>query len=88
MLIPTPVLNAYIMNIVTEEIRASFWAISQLAWTVAFSAGYAVSGFMWADDYSKVEPFIYCSVLYAVATLIFYFYFRGVAEPKDLPHTV
>jgi MFS family permease len=80
MLIPTPVLNAYMMNIVSEEVRASFWGISQLAWTVAFSAGYAVSGYLWANDYSRAEPFYYTSVLYVVATLIFYAYFRHIAE--------
>jgi len=85
MLVPTPVLNAYVMNIVTEEIRASFYAISQLAWTIAYSAAFAVSGYVWANDYSKPEPFIYCSVMYIAASLLFYFYFRGIAEPKDEP---
>lgn len=83
MLVPTPVLNAFVMNIVNEEIRASFWAISQLAWTIAYAASFAVSGYIWANDYSKPEPFIYCSVIYIVASLLFYFYFKGIVEPKD-----
>jgi MFS family permease len=83
MLLPSPVLNAYLMNIVSEEIRASFYAISQLAWTLAFSSAYAISGYVWANDYSKVEPFIYCAILYTIATLLFYIYFRRVAEPKE-----
>jgi MFS family permease len=85
MLVPTPVLNAYVMNIVTEEIRASFWAISQLTWTVAYAAAFAASGYIWANDYSKTEPFIYCSIVYVISSLIFYFYFKGIAEPKDEP---
>jgi len=85
MLVPTPVLNAFVMNIVTEEIRASFWAVSQLTWTVAYAAAFAVSGYIWANDYSRPEPFIYCSVFYIIASLIFYFYFKHVAEPKDEP---
>ena len=85
MLVPTPVLNAYVMNIVNEEIRASFWAISQLTWTVAYAAAFAVSGYVWANDYSKPEPFIYCSIVYVISSLVFYFYFKGIAEPKDEP---
>ena len=54
MLIPTPILNAYVMNIVSEEIRASFWAISSLTWTIGYSVSFAVSGYVWANDYSRV----------------------------------
>jgi predicted MFS family arabinose efflux permease len=85
MLIPTPILNAFVMNIVSEEIRASFWAISSLAWTIGYSASFAVSGYVWANDYSRVEPFYFTSAAYIVATLIFYFYFKRIAEPTDDP---
>ncbi len=85
MLIPTPILNAYVMNIVSEEIRASFWAISSLAWTVGYSAAFAVSGYVWANDYSRVEPFYFTSAAYIVGSLVFYLYFKRVAEPNDGP---
>jgi len=80
MLVPQPVLNAYVMNICTEEIRASFLAVSQLAWQLGFSAAYAMAGTYWADDYSQVGPFWIGGILYVVATLIFYLYFRKVSE--------
>mgnify|MGYP001044565764 FL=1 len=85
MLIPMPVLNAYVMNIVSEEVRASFWAISTLTWTIGFSAAYAVSGYVWANDYSRVEPFYFTAAAYIAGSLVFYLYFKRVAEPKDEP---
>ncbi len=85
MLIPTPILNAYVMNIVSEEIRASFWAISSLAWTVGYSVAFAVSGYVWANDYSRVEPFYFTAAAYIAGSLVFYLYFKRVAEPKDEP---
>ena len=85
MLIPMPVLNAYVMNIVSEEVRASFWAISTLPWTIGFSAAYAVSGYVWANDYSRVEPFYFTSAAYIVGSLVFYLYFRNVKEAGDPP---
>jgi MFS family permease len=87
MLVPSPVLNAYIMNIVDERIRASFLSLSQLAWELAFSASYFVAGYLWANDYSKVEPFYIAGAFYVAASLIFYFYFRNVKEATDAaPH--
>ncbi|MGD9962592.1 MAG: MFS transporter [Thermoplasmata archaeon] len=85
MLIPTPVLNAYVMNIVSEEIRASFWAISSLAWTVGYSAAFAASGYVWANDYSSVVPFYITSAAYIAGSLVFYLYFKRVVEPGDGP---
>lgn len=83
MLVPSPVLNAYIMNIVNERIRSTFIAISQLAWTLAYSLAYVVAGYLWANDYSKVESFYYCGAFYVAGTLIFFWYFRKVKEPVD-----
>jgi MFS family permease len=84
MLIPIPVLNAYVINIAPENIRASFFALSQISWTIPFAIAESMSGFLWSDDYSRVLPFFLCAGLYAAATLIFYFYFRGIQEPSDL----
>lgn len=81
MLVPIPVLNAYLMNIVSEEVRASFFAISTFAWQIAFSAAYVVAGFLWADGYGSVMPFIYCGAFYVTGTLVFFAYFRRIAEP-------
>lgn len=83
MLVPTPILNAYLMNIVDSRIRASFYAISGLVWTLAFMASEAVSGYIWNDDYTRTEPFLYCGLFYVIGTLIFYLYFRNIAEPSD-----
>ncbi len=85
MLIPMPVLNAYMMNIVSEEVRASFWAISTLTWTIGFSTAYAVSGYVWANDYSRVEPFYFTSATYIAGSLVFYLYFRNIKEAGDPP---
>lgn len=80
MLVPQPVLNAYLMNITSESIRASFLAISQVAWQLAFSASYAIAGQIWSNDYSRVLPFYLAGALYVVATILFYVYFRKVGE--------
>lgn len=80
MLVPTPVLNAYLMNVVSEEIRASFLALSQIAWQVPFSISLAVAGYLWANDYSKAIPFYVATALYVAASVVFYVYFRNVRE--------
>lgn len=80
MLVPQPVLNAYVMNICTEEIRASFLAVSQLAWQLGYSAAFALAGTYWADDYSKVSPFWIGGALYVAGSIIFFAYFRRISE--------
>jgi len=83
MLVPNPILYAYIMNIVSEEIRATFLALSELAWQLSFAVFYAISGILWSSDYTKIMPFIYCSAFYAVGTLIFFVHFRNVREDHE-----
>lgn len=83
MLVPTPVLNAYLMNIVSEQIRASFLAISQLAFQIAFSLTYFIAGYLWASDYSKVEPFYIAAGFYIVASIIFFVYFKNIKESHE-----
>ena len=80
MLVPQPVLNAYVMNICSEEIRASFLAVSQLAWQLGYSVAYALAGTYWADDYSKTGPFWIGGALYVAGSVIFYAYFRRISE--------
>ena len=80
MLVPSPVLNAYTMNIVSEEIRASFLAIGQIAWQLPFSISLAAAGYLWANDYSSAIPFYIASVLYVAASVVFYVFFRNVKE--------
>jgi MFS family permease len=81
MLVPIPVLNAYLMNIVKEDVRASFYGLSALAWQAAFSSAYILSGFLWADGYDSVVPFVLCGVVYVIGTLLFFAYFRKISEP-------
>ena len=85
MLVPIPVLNAYIINIVPENIRATFMALTTIAWTVPFAVAEGISGYLWADDYGRVLPFFLCGILYVAGTLVFYFYFRKISEPVDVP---
>ena len=83
MIVPVPVLNAYLVNVVSREIRASFLSLSQLAWMVGFAPSAALAGHFWNNEYSKAEPFFIASLMYIVATLIFWGYFRNVADPGD-----
>ena len=83
MLVPMPVLNAYVMNIVSEQIRASFLAISQLAFSMGWSASIVVAGFLWASNYTKKEPFYIAAAFYIVASLIFFAYFKNIKESHD-----
>ncbi len=80
MIVPTPVLNAYLMNVVSEEIRASFLGLSQVAWQVPYAIGLAIAGYLWANDYSQKVPFYIAIALYLVASVIFFAYFRNVKE--------
>jgi MFS family permease len=83
MIVPMPVLNAYLVNVVSREIRASFLSLGQLAWMAGFAPAVAIAGHLWNDDYSKAEPFFYASALYIVATLIFWAYFKNITDPGD-----
>jgi len=83
MLVPTPVLNAYLVNVVSKEIRASFLAISQLAWQLAFAPAAAAAGILWSNEYSKTEPFFVGGGLYIVSSVIFWAYFRRIHDPGD-----
>jgi len=83
MIVPVPVLNAYLVNVVPREIRASFLSLSQLAWMAGFAPAMALAGHIWNDDYSKAEPFFYASAMYIIATLIFWGYFRNIKDPGD-----
>jgi len=83
MIVPVPILNAYLVNVVSREIRASFLSLSQLAWMVGFAPSAAIAGHIWNNDYSKAEPFFYASAMYILATLIFWGYFRKIADPGD-----
>jgi MFS family permease len=87
MLVPTPVLNAYLMNVVSVDIRASFLSISQVAWQLGFAPASAIAGVLWNDDYSRAEPFYIASALYVIASLIFWFYFRRITDPGASPKT-
>jgi len=82
------VLTAYLINVVSEEIRASFLAWSQLAWTLAYAGSIFVAGYLWNDDYTQAAPFYYCGALYVVGTLLFFAYFRNVKEPHEHKTTV
>ncbi|MGQ9588648.1 MAG: MFS transporter [Thermoplasmata archaeon] len=83
MLVPSPVLNAYILNITNERIRSSFMAVSQAAWTLAFSVSEVLAGHIWNEDYTNTEPFFYCAAFYVVGSLVFFVYFRGIGERHE-----
>jgi MFS family permease len=88
MIVPTPILSAYLMNVVSRKIRASFLSISQLAWQIGFAPGAAIAGVLWSNDYSKAEPFYICSALYVIASLVFWAYFRNITDPGVAPRTL
>lgn len=83
MLIPTPVLYAYLVNIVAERIRASFLAYSQLFWALAYAGASAIAGYLWANDYGRPLPFILCGALYVAGSVLFFAFFRNIREPHE-----
>lgn len=87
MLIPSPVLYAYLVNIVSERIRASFLAYSQVMWTLAYAGASVVAGYLWANDYGRAYPFFYCGALYVVGSVLFFIWFRRIREPHEHPET-
>ncbi len=80
MIVPTPLLNAYLMNVVPAEIRASFLALTQLAWQIPYFLGYIAAGYLWANNYSQTVPFYIAGGLYVAASLVFYVYFKNISE--------
>ena len=83
MLVPIPVLNAYLVNVVPREIRASFLSLSQVAWMAGFAIAAAAAGHLWSDNYSRAEPFFIASAFYVIAPVIFWAYFRDIKDPGD-----
>ncbi|OGS42079.1 MAG: hypothetical protein A3K67_03870, partial [Euryarchaeota archaeon RBG_16_62_10] len=83
MLAPIPVLNAYLMNVVSHDIRSSFMAITQAAWSTSFSAASVIAGYVWAAGYDLTAPFYYCAGFYVAGSLVFYLYFRKIREHPE-----
>jgi len=70
----SPIATSFVCGIVPANERASALSISTNAGAIARAAGPALGGY--EMTLSLALPFYICGTLYAISTLIFYFFFR------------
>ena len=78
MIMCTPILNAYTMSMVSRDERASASGVITMAWNGAFAAGTAASGILMGIFLDL--PIYVGSLFYALATILFYAYFRRTQQ--------
>jgi predicted MFS family arabinose efflux permease len=76
-----PILDSYLMGIVTAEERGLASAINSIIWRIPNSVSTIIGGLMFAAGMFEL-PFIIAAMLYIVAITAFYINFKGV-KPLD-----
>lgn len=78
-----PLLDSFLMGIITKEERGFASALNSLVWRLPNSASTIVGGKMLEDGEYEL-PFYIATVLYAAGIILFFHYFRDI-RPKDDP---
>ncbi len=84
-----PTESALAMEVVTDDERTTMEALRIAAASIFSALGYFLGGYFLARD-DFVTPFLVASILYLVATLVFWSYFRsfdalGQQHASDIP---
>jgi MFS family permease len=86
----TPLLNAFVMEVLPPELRARSTSITNMLWNVGWAMTATLAGLM-IERFGYAVPFYCTAVLYATAAISFYLAFRRNPEaftrevrPRDL----
>jgi MFS family permease len=77
-----PILDSYLMGIVTSEERGLASAINSIIWRIPNSVSTVIGGLMFAAGMFEL-PFIIAAILYMVAISAFYLNFRNVSQLEE-----
>ena len=72
-----PILDSYLMGIITSEERGLASAINSIIWRIPNSFSTVIGGLMFAAGMFEL-PFIIAAILYIIAISAFYVNFRNV----------
>ena len=76
-----PILDSYLMSIITSEEKGLASAINSIIWRIPNSVSTVIGGLMFAAGMFEL-PFIIAAILYMVAISAFFINFRNV-KPLD-----
>ena len=77
-----PILDSYLMGIVTSEERGLASAINSIIWRIPNSVTTVIGGLMFAAGMFEL-PFIIAAILYMIAISAFYINFRNVGQLEE-----
>ncbi len=75
----TPLLNAFVMEVLPPGLRARSTSLNNMVWNLGWAASATVSGVV-LERYGDAVPFYLTATLYLIAAVTFYAAFRGTPE--------
>ena len=80
----TPLLQAFIMEVLPQELRARSTSLMNMLWNVGWAVSTATAGLV-IERFGYEMPFYMTAVLYLTAAITFYRAFRGTRESAATP---
>jgi len=75
----TPLLNAFVMDVLPQELRARSTSLNNLLWNLGWAVSATLAGAI-IERFGYDVPFYCTAVLYAIAASSFFLAFRGTRE--------
>ena len=80
----TPLLQAYVMEVLPPALRARSSSLNNLVWNMGWAVSSSIAGLV-IERFGYSTPFYVTAALYATAAITFYRAFRGTREPGVAP---
>jgi MFS family permease len=80
----TPLLQAYVMEVLPPALRARSSSLNNMVWNLGWAVSSSVAGLI-IERFGYSTPFYITATLYATAAITFYRAFRGTREPGVAP---
>jgi predicted MFS family arabinose efflux permease len=80
----TPLLQAFVMEVLPPGLRARSSSINNMLWNLGWAVSATCAGFV-LERFGSAVPFYCTAVLYLIAAVTFYLAFRGTPETHDRP---
>jgi predicted MFS family arabinose efflux permease len=76
----TPLVNAFVMEVLPPELRARSSSLNNMAWNVGWAVSATFAGLI-IERFGYAVPFYCTAALYAIAATTFYLGFRRLRDP-------
>ena len=80
----TPLMQAFVMEVLPQELRARSSSLNNLLWNLGWAVSALLAGVI-IERFGYAIPFYVTATLYLTAALTFYGAFRGRPEPSATP---